>query len=92
MNKQAIKTELIKRAEALAHERYAILDAAGDGALGTLSNRLKGTDGYAQDITTLLNDIIKEQGVNLTDPQKTELVEFIKPVMRDLLIAYIKRL
>lgn len=79
MDREAIKQELSIRAKRLAETKYK--SKTSDGALTQMTGRLKNTEPFMNDVVKILNDILRENKIEMNGKTKDDFIEYIQPEM-----------
>ena len=85
--KESIVEELKIRSEA---NLKAFNAPVKDGFLGAIAGKLDSTHDAAKIIHDDLDTIIDGKGLTLSEDAKKDLIEFVKPAIRNLLIRFIQ--
>lgn len=92
MNRESIKSELIKEVELLFNKRENQLrKTEGIHKLTALSEKMGKADGFSHLIIDKLNEILEKRNIEFeTEKEKGEFLEFINPTVKDLIIRFIR--
>jgi uncharacterized tellurite resistance protein B-like protein len=92
MDKEAIRTEFERRAKQLLTTQYPSVNGRSiDNLINHLDLRSKQAKKFSEDVSTLLNQIIKEQGLDLDQEAINELLMYLKPTTTKVFANFISR-
>jgi hypothetical protein len=93
MNKEQIKSELISRGTRISESINRSIPKSNEkfGVLKDLTNRGKSTEDLTKKLTDELNKIIIEKKISFQANEKQELINYLKPTIKELIQNHITK-